>query len=137
MMVGGGVHGRVAGIAHGIMIRDGGIIAASRLFMLKYLLVGGMNTETVVGGAINGMLSRYPIIKSNRIGMAGKRIDIGNNNKIGESRIYNPESDRKNRHETRIRSITMVPPSGRPAHSSCKSTRWKTRNPERCTNQRK
>ena len=109
MMVGGGVHGRVAGTAHGIMTRAGGIIAASRPFMLKYLLVGGMNTETVVGGAINGMLSGYPIIRSNRIGMAGKRIDIGSSSRIGGSRIYNPEADRRNRHEIRIRSSTMAP----------------------------
>ena len=59
-MVGGGVHGKVVGIAHIIMTGVGVIITMSQVFILMLTQVGGDTTETIIGmdtaGTMNGFL---------------------------------------------------------------------------------
>ena len=56
-MVGGGVRGKDAGIAHGIIAQGGHIIMVSHLFMEEYLQDGEMNIGSIVGMAGNGIIN--------------------------------------------------------------------------------
>jgi hypothetical protein len=76
-MVGGGVHGKGAGIAPGIMIQVGAIIETFHLFIREYHQVGGVTIGSVVGEGINGTTNEYPNNKSKRTGATGKGADIG------------------------------------------------------------
>ena len=96
-MVGGGVRGRDDGIAHGTTIQVGLTIIESLFFMQIYPQAGGMTTGIIVGKGINGTINECLSNKFNGTGAAGKRVDIGKNNKLGVCKVCNPERDRKNR----------------------------------------
>jgi len=58
-MVGGGVSGKDAGIAHRTIAQVGATIMVFHLFMEEYLQDGEMIIETIVGKAENGIINEY------------------------------------------------------------------------------
>ena len=86
-VVGGGVHGKVVGIAHGTIAQVGLTIEAFHLFIHEYPQVGGMITGIVVGKGIPGTSNQYLTINFSNTGAAGKRTGIGKSNKHGVSRV--------------------------------------------------
>jgi hypothetical protein len=58
-----------------------------------------MTTGIIVGEGISGTTNEYLTNKFNRIGRAGKRTGIGRSNKLGVSKVCNPERDLNNRLE--------------------------------------
>jgi hypothetical protein len=65
-MVGGGVHGKDAGIAHGIIAQVGATITAFHPFMEEYLPDGEMTIGSTVGMATNGIINEYLTRNFNR-----------------------------------------------------------------------
>jgi hypothetical protein len=98
-MVGGGVRGKGAGIAHGTIIQVGSTIEGPHLFMQGYLQAGGMTTGIVVGEGINGTTSEYLTNNFNGTGGAGKKTDIGRSDKLGVFKVCDPERDHNSRLE--------------------------------------
>ena len=86
-MVGGGVRGKGAGIAHGTIAQVGVTIEAFHLFMYGYPQVGGLITGSIVGEGINGITSEYLISSFSGTGEAGKRAGIGKSNRLGVSKV--------------------------------------------------
>ncbi len=86
-MVGGGVRGKGAGIAHGTMAQVGATIEAFHPFIEEYHQDGGMITGSIVGEGIRGTTNEYLTNKSNRTGATGKRADIGRSKIPGVSRV--------------------------------------------------
>ncbi len=82
-MAGGGVHGKAAGIARGIMTGAGLIITMFQTFIMTCRRIGGDITEIITGkgtaGTINGFLS----MMSSETGRDGRMIDIGRDNEPG------------------------------------------------------
>ena len=89
-MVGGGVHGKAAGIVHVTTIGIGFIIDISHIFIMTSTSVGEATTGTVIGMGIGGTTKGFPIISFNKTGEAGITIDIGKENKNGTSKNINP-----------------------------------------------
>jgi hypothetical protein len=58
-MVGGGVCGKDAGIAHGTIAQVGATIMPFHPFTEEYLQDGEMNIENTVGMAKNGIINEY------------------------------------------------------------------------------
>jgi hypothetical protein len=94
-MAGGGVYGKVVGIAQLITTRTGVIITRFQVFISMWIRVGEDTTETIIGmgtaGTMNGFLTSY----FSRTGRAGKLIVIGKGKGPGASRAIN--LDRNNR----------------------------------------
>jgi len=65
-VVGGGVHGKGAGIAHGITAQVGAIIMVFHLFMGGYLVDGEMNIGSIVGMVEIGIMNEYLTQNFNR-----------------------------------------------------------------------
>ena len=86
-MVGGGVRGKDAGIAHGTITQVGSTIKAFHLFIDGYPQAGGMTTGIIVGEGISGTTNEYLTNKFNETGRAGKRTGIGRSNKLGVSKV--------------------------------------------------
>jgi hypothetical protein len=68
------------------MIVVGGIIHASRHFIGRSHKIGDMNTVSINGEARPGVTNACLTNKWRRTGTLGKKTDIGNNTKRGESR---------------------------------------------------
>ena len=85
-MVGGGVLGKGAGIAHGTMAQVGLTTDAFHLFMYGYPQVGGMITGSVVGAGIHGTTNEYLISSFGQTGKAGKSAGIGKRKSLGVSK---------------------------------------------------
>jgi hypothetical protein len=98
-MGGGGVRGKDVGIAHGTTIQVGPTIGGFHLFMHGYPQAGGMTTGIIVGEGISGTTNEYLTNKFNGTGGAGKRASIGRSNKLGVSKVCNPERDHSNLRE--------------------------------------
>jgi len=94
-MAGGGVHGKVAGIAHIIITGAGVIIAMFQVFILMLIRVGEDTTETIIGTGTSGTMNGFLTNDFIRTGRAGKMIDIGKGKEPGASRAIN--LDHKNR----------------------------------------
>ena len=86
-MVGGGVRGKGAGIAHGTMTQVGPTIKGSHLFMEGYRQGGGMTTGIIGGKDIHGTTSEYLTNKFNETGATGNRTGIGRNKILGVSKV--------------------------------------------------
>ena len=86
-MVGGGICGKGAGIAHGTIVQVGFTNEAFHLFMYGYPRVGGLITGNIVGEGMNGTISKYLISSFSTTGEAGKRAGIGKSNKLGVSKV--------------------------------------------------
>jgi hypothetical protein len=86
-MVGGGVRGKGAGIAHTIMTQVGPTIKGPQTFIEGYRQVGGITTGIIVGEDIHGTISEYPTNKSKGTGATGKRADIGRSKTLGVSKV--------------------------------------------------
>jgi hypothetical protein len=67
-MVGGGVRGKDAGIAHGTIAQVGATMMVFHLFMEEYLQDGEMNIGSIVGKAENGIINEYLTRNFNRCG---------------------------------------------------------------------
>ena len=89
-MVGGGVSGKDVGIAHKTTTQVGATIKVFHLFMQGYPHAGGMTTRIIAGEGINGTTNGYLTKRFSKTGRAGKRTNIGRNNKPGVSRVYTP-----------------------------------------------
>jgi hypothetical protein len=94
-MVGGGVRGKVIGIAHVIITGAGFIIKMFQVFILMWTRVGEDITETIIGTGTAGTISGFLTDNFKRTGRAGIIIDIGKGKEPGVSRIIN--LDRNNR----------------------------------------
>jgi hypothetical protein len=92
-MVGGGVHGKVVGIAHGTTAQVGTTIEGFHPFMDGYPQTGEMTTGIIVGEGIGGTINEYLTTKLNETGGTGKEVSIGRGNKLGVSKVCNPERD--------------------------------------------
>ena len=85
-MVGGGVRGKDAGIAHGTMAQVGSTINAFHRFIEGYPQVGGMTTGIIVGEVIHGIPNEYLRNNFDGTGAAGKREGIGRSKTLGVSK---------------------------------------------------
>ena len=85
-MVGGGVHGKVVGIAHTIMIGVGLIITMFQDFIMMWIQAGEDTTEAIIGTDTGGTMNGYLIDNFNRTGIHGITIAIGKGKDPGESR---------------------------------------------------
>ena len=94
-MAGGGVFGKVVGIAHIIITGVGLIITMFQPFILMSTRGGGDTTETVIGTDTGGTMIGFLTNNFNKTGIAGIIIDIGKAKKPGASRAIN--LDRNNR----------------------------------------
>ena len=95
-MVGGGVYGKVVGIAHIIITGAGVIITMFPVFILMWTQGGEDTTETIIGTGTGGTMNGFLTNNFNRTGRAGKMIDIGKGKELGASRAIN--LDHKNRY---------------------------------------
>jgi hypothetical protein len=84
---GGGVCGKGDGIARGTTMQVGATIETFHPFIDGYHQVGGTTIGRIGGEGINGTINEYPTNKSNRIGAAGKRANIGRSKILGGSRV--------------------------------------------------
>jgi hypothetical protein len=80
MMVGGGVRGRDVGTAHGITTQVGSTIKVFHTFMHKYAQIGEKVTGSIVGKDIGGTTNEYRNNTLNKVGRAGRKINIGSKN---------------------------------------------------------
>jgi len=96
-MAGGGVHGRVVGIAHVIMTGDGVIMTASQAFILMSTRVGEDSTETIIGANTVGTMNGFPARDFKRTGRPGMTIGIGGEKEPGVSRTIEFHHNHKNR----------------------------------------
>jgi hypothetical protein len=94
-MVGGGVHGKVVGIAHIIMTGVGLIITMFQPFILMSTQGGEDTTETIIGTDTGGTINGFLTENFNGTGIAGIIIDIGKSKGPGMSKSIN--LDRNNR----------------------------------------
>ena len=94
-MAGGGVFGKVVGIAHIIMTGVGHIITMFQVFIMMWTQVGEDTTETIIGTDTGGTMNGFLTNDFNKTGVVGKRTDIGKSKKPGASRTIN--LDRNNR----------------------------------------
>ena len=85
-MAGGGVHGKVVGIAHVIMNEAGLIMTLFQNFILMLTQVGEDTTEIVIGMDIDGIMNGLRTNDSIRTGRAGMIIDIGKGEELGAFR---------------------------------------------------
>ena len=86
-MVGGGVHGKGAGIAHDTTTQGGPIIEAYHPFIERYPQAGETITGTIGGEVVNGTTNQSPKDNFNRTGAPGKKAGIGRNKIPGVSRV--------------------------------------------------
>jgi len=84
--VGGGGHGKGAGIARGTMIQAGPTIKGSHPFIEEYRQVGGMTTGIITGEGIHGTTSGYLTNNFSETGVIGKETGIGKSSKPGVSK---------------------------------------------------
>ena len=85
-MAGGGVHGRVVGIARIITTAAGVIITGFRVFILMWIRAGEDITESIIGTDTDGTMNGFLTSGFNGTGRAGKMIDIGKEKGLGASR---------------------------------------------------
>jgi hypothetical protein len=78
-MVGGGVHGKGAGIAHRTIAQVGHTIMVFLLSMGEYLQDGEKTTEAIVGMGMNFIINDYLIRNFNRFGKGRFVNNLGRN----------------------------------------------------------
>ena len=88
-MVGGGVHGKVVGIARIITTGVGLIMTMFQVFIMMYTQVGEDITETVIGTGIGGTMNGFLTNDFNGTGKVGIIINIGKGKELGASRAIN------------------------------------------------
>ena len=96
-MVGGGVYGKVAGIAHIIITEAGAIITMFQVFILMSIQVGEDTTETIIGMGTGGTMNGFLTHDFNRTGRAGIMIDIGKGKELGASGAINLDHNNRDR----------------------------------------
>ena len=96
-MAGGGVHGKVVGIAHIIITGVGPIITMSQVFILILTPTGEDTTETIIGTDTGGTMNEFLTTDFKRTGRAGILIDIGKEKEVGVSRAINLDRDIRDR----------------------------------------
>jgi len=88
-MAGGGVYGRVVGIALIIITGVGFIMTEFQAFILMWTQVGEDTTETVIGTDTRGTMNGFLTSDFTRTGRAGIIIDTGKGKEPGASRAIN------------------------------------------------
>jgi len=88
-MAGGGVRGKVAGIALSTTTQVGRTMEEPQVFIDRYRQAGGIITAIVVGMDINGTISEFLSASFNGTGEPGKRTSIGNGKIPGECNARN------------------------------------------------
>jgi hypothetical protein len=83
----GGVRGKVAGIAHRIMIVAGFITIVFQDFILTWTHIGEDTIRTIIGTVTFGIINRFLIHNFNETGRAGRVTDIGNRKEPGVFRV--------------------------------------------------
>ena len=96
-MVGGGVYGRVVGIAHIIMTGAGVIISVFQVSISMSTQVGEDTTEIIIGTDTGGTMNGFLTNDFNRTGRVGILIDIGKGRKPGMSRAINLDPNLRDR----------------------------------------
>ena len=96
-MVGGGVYGKVVGIAPIIITVAGVVINLFPVFILMSIRAGEDTTETVIGMDTGGTMSGFLTNDFSRTGRAGKTVDIGKNKEPGVSRAINLDHSNRDR----------------------------------------
>ena len=96
-MVGGGVYGKVIGIAHIIITGAGVIITMFQVSISMLTQVGEDTTETVIGTGTGGTMNGFLTNDFNRTGAVGKRTDTGKGKKLGASRTINLDHNNRDR----------------------------------------
>jgi hypothetical protein len=96
-MDGGGVRGRVVGIAHITMTADGFITAMFQVFILMSTQVGEDIIDTMIGTATGGTMRGFLTNDCNKTGRNGIMTDIGKGKRPGASRAINPVLNNRGR----------------------------------------
>jgi len=96
-MVGGGVHGKVAGIAHIIITGVGLIITMFHVFIMTWTRVGDNTIENIIGMDIHGTMNEFLTDNFSETGETGVVIDIGKGKELGASRAINPDRNSRDR----------------------------------------
>jgi hypothetical protein len=94
---GGGVHGKVDGIALVITIGVGPITVMFRPFIMTWTRGGEDFTGTVIGTDTGGTMSVFRLDDFKRTGGVGMTIDIGEGNEPGASGTINRGRDNRGR----------------------------------------
>jgi hypothetical protein len=82
-MAGGGVHGKVGGIARSFMAAGGYLIKIYQVSILMWTQVGEQIIENVIGTVTGGTMNGFLTNDFNRIGKNGKRSAIGRGRSTG------------------------------------------------------
>jgi len=108
-MAGGGVRGKVAGIAQGTTTLVGTTIEEPRVFIRMYRQAGEITTGIVVGTDISGTISEFLSASFNGTGEPGKITGIGSGKIPGVCKV---QDTGRNAHSHNARwhhnSITLV-----------------------------
>jgi hypothetical protein len=96
-MAGGGVHGRVAGIAHGIIAEAGVIMGVFQPSIMTLTQSGEYTTGTVTGTGTRGTMNGLITDISTRTGSSGTTIDIGKGKECGEFKAISPDHNNRDR----------------------------------------
>jgi hypothetical protein len=83
MVVGGGGHGVVVGIAHYTMNQVGSFTMVCQDGMVECIPAGDTTTATTCGEARDGTTAQYHMVTFEPTGKAGKAVAIGGINRIG------------------------------------------------------
>jgi hypothetical protein len=87
---GGGVRGKVVGIAHITIIQGGAIIEMCRLFTGGFLRVGGMIIGSIAGEGSTGIREKYLTNRLKGTGEARKKRGAGAGKILAESKAQSP-----------------------------------------------
>jgi len=96
-MAGGGVHGKVAGIAHSIITGAGVIITILQVSILMSTRVGEDITGVVTGMGTGGTMNGFLTNGFNRTGRVGKMIAVGKDKALGASGTINLDHNNRDR----------------------------------------
>ena len=96
-MAGGGVHGKVVGIAHSIITGVGLIITISQVSILMWIQVGEEITKAIIGLGTGGTMNGFLNNDFNRTGRTGKMITVGKDKELGASGTINLDHNNRDR----------------------------------------
>ena len=96
-MGGGGVYGKVVGIAHITITGVGVIIGMFQVFILMWTQIGEYITETITGTGTGGTMNGFLTNDFSRTGGTGKIINAGKGKELGASRTINLDHNNRDR----------------------------------------
>ena len=96
-MAGGGVRGKVVGIARVTITGAGAVIIMFQVFILILTPIGEDTTETAIGTGTGGTMNGFLTNGFSGTGRAGKIIDVGKGKELGASRAINLDHNNRDR----------------------------------------